>query len=115
MHVHEKPEPVRETRWHGNVLTPPPKSRILLQARRENACGQGAHGARHLGAIDVRGTEAQCFEGRDIVLSATDQNAGNSFDNPENVAPVEKKLAKLKAKFSYQIKPNSFTVLCLKP
>ena len=65
--------------------------------------------------IDVRGTKAKSFEGREIVLSATDQNAGNSFDNPKNVSPVEKKLGKLKTKFNYKVRPNSFTVLRLKP
>ena len=53
--------------------------------------------------------------GREIVLTGPDLNAGNSFDNPSNVAPVEMKLDKVGNSFTYVVKPYLFTVLRLVP
>lgn len=63
--------------------------------------------------IEVRGMPKPPVSGREIVLTGPDLNAGNAFDKPLNVAPVEKKLEKPGASFTYLVKPVSFTVLRL--
>jgi alpha-L-arabinofuranosidase len=63
--------------------------------------------------IELTGMSKSPVSGREIVLTGTDLNAGNSFDNPLNVSPFEKKLGNLANSFPYVIKPFSFTVLRL--
>lgn len=63
--------------------------------------------------IEVRGMPKPPRSGREIVLTGPDLNAGNSFDKPLNVAPVERKLEKPGDSFTYLVKPQSFTVLRL--
>ena len=46
-------------------------------------------------------------------LTGPDLNAGNAFDKPLNVAPVERKLEKPCDSFTDLVKPQSFTVLRL--
>jgi len=46
-------------------------------------------------------------------LTGPDLNAGNAFDKPLNVAPVERKLEKPGDSFTDLVKPRSFTVLRL--
>jgi alpha-L-arabinofuranosidase len=65
--------------------------------------------------IQLRGLQKSPAAGRETVLTGSDLQAGNSFDSPINVAPVEKKLDQVSDSFLYSLKPNSFTVLRLTP
>jgi len=49
------------------------------------------------------------------VLTGPDLEAGNSFENPFHVAPVETKLDRVGKSFPYVVAPYSFTVLRLAP
>jgi alpha-L-arabinofuranosidase len=65
--------------------------------------------------IQLRGLQKPPAAGREIVLTGPDLNAGNSFDTPMNVAPVEKQVDQVGNSFLYSLKPHSFTVLRLTP
>jgi len=65
--------------------------------------------------INLRGMRESPDTGREIVLAGPDLKAGNSFDAPTNVAPVERKLDKAGMSFNYVVRPYSFTVLRLMP
>lgn len=65
--------------------------------------------------IQLRGLKKPPTAGREIVLTGPSLNAGNSFDKPTNVAPVEKQLDQVGNSFLYSLKPHSFTVLRLTP
>jgi alpha-L-arabinofuranosidase len=52
--------------------------------------------------------------GRAIVLTGPGLGAGNSFENPTNVAPVERKLERVGNSFDYVLPACSFTVLRLR-
>lgn len=65
--------------------------------------------------IQLSGLQKPPVSGREIVLSGSDLKAGNSFDSPMNVIPVDKKLGQVGSSFMYSLKPNSFTILRLKP
>ena len=65
--------------------------------------------------VQLRGCKETRMSGREIVLTGPDLQAGNSFDSPMNVAPVEKKLNQVSNSFMYFLKPHSFTVLRLTP
>jgi alpha-L-arabinofuranosidase len=65
--------------------------------------------------IQLRGLPKHPAAGCEIVLTGPDLNAGNSFDTPMNVAPVEKQLDQAGNSFLYSLKPHSFTVLKLTP
>jgi len=65
--------------------------------------------------IQLRGLQKPPLAGREIVLSGPNLDAGNSFDTPMNVAPVEKQLDQVGSSFLYSLKPHSFTVLRLTP
>ena len=65
--------------------------------------------------IQLRGLPKPPIAGREIVLTGPDLKAGNSFDTPMNVAPVEKQLEQVGSSFLYSLKPHSFTVLKLNP
>ncbi len=72
-------------------------------------------GEQHRIKIHVRGTGADEFAAREITMSARTKKAQNSFEQPENVAPVERAPFAVAGKFDYTVKANSFTVLRLKP
>ncbi len=65
--------------------------------------------------IQLRGLPKPPTVGREIVLTGPDLKAGNSFDSPMNVAPVEQKLNQVGNSFLYSLKPHAFTVLRLTP
>jgi len=65
--------------------------------------------------IDLRGMSKPPVSGREIVLTGDDLNAGNSFDKPLNVSPVERKLDSVGNSFMYVVRPLSFSVLRLVP
>jgi alpha-L-arabinofuranosidase len=49
------------------------------------------------------------------VLTGPNLEGVNSFDNPLNVAPAERKLDRVGSSFTYLVRPYSFTVLRLAP
>jgi len=65
--------------------------------------------------IQLRGLQKPPVAGREIVLTGPDLGAGNSFEAPVNVAPVERKLNQAGNSFTYSLKPRSFTILRLTP
>jgi alpha-N-arabinofuranosidase len=65
--------------------------------------------------IHLCGLQKPPTSGREIVLSGPDLNAGNSFESPVNVAPVEQKLNQVGNSFMYALTPYSFTILRLTP
>jgi alpha-L-arabinofuranosidase len=65
--------------------------------------------------IHLRGLQKPPIAGREIVLTGPDLKAGNSFESPRNVAPVERKLNQAGNSFMYSLEPRSFTILRLTP
>ena len=63
--------------------------------------------------IHLRGMVRPPRSGRQIVLTGPDLNAGNSFDRPLNVAPVESKLAQVSDSLVQVVQPRSFTIIRL--
>ena len=70
--------------------------------------------SRHL-QIVLDGMKKAPASGREVVLTGPDLVAGNSFENPFHVAPVETKLDQVGKSFPYVVAPYSFTVLRLAP
>ncbi len=65
--------------------------------------------------IHLRGLQKPPIAGREIVLTGPDLKAGNSFESPMNVSPVERKLNQAGNSFMYSLEPRSFTILRLTP
>jgi len=96
-------------------------TKLFVSANRVKATGEviikivNSEGEPREVQIDLHGMVKPPVSGREIVLTGPDLNAGNSFDKPLNVAPVETKLNKVGNSFTYVVKPYSFTVLRLIP
>jgi alpha-L-arabinofuranosidase len=63
--------------------------------------------------VDLAGARPGKQRGQEIVLASGDLKAENSLDQPEKVAPVERKLEFPANEFAYKFAPNSLTVLRL--
>lgn len=93
---------------------------LFVNATRDTAAGEtivkivnAAAEAREI-RIDLKGLASPPASGREIVLTAPERNAANSFDNPLKVSPAERELGAVGASFPYTVRPCSFTVLRLK-
>lgn len=65
--------------------------------------------------IDLEGITKLPSSGCAIVLSGSSMNAGNSFETPLQVAPIETKLDRVGKSFPYTVAAYSFTILRLLP
>ena len=68
---------------------------------------------RHI-RLELSGRSHPPQQGREIVLTGPGPGAGNSFENPKNVAPVERKLEQVGNSFGYVLPACSFAVLRLR-
>jgi alpha-L-arabinofuranosidase len=97
------------------------KSKVYVNATLVKATGEVIAKIVHAGAaareisLQIRGLPKPPTGGREIVLTGPDLNAGNSFDSPENVVPIERPLTDVGDSFMYELKPHSFTILRLTP
>lgn len=64
--------------------------------------------------LALDGLKKPASEAREIVLQSSDLSAMNSFDNPRNVAPRERRISIKGKSLPYTLQPYSFTVLRIK-
>jgi alpha-L-arabinofuranosidase len=73
-----------------------------------------ASGADQLREIKIEGAKKSRGTGKHILLESQSLTAENSFEEPHNIVPVEKKLEWKGKKISLSLKPHSFSVIRIK-
>ena len=66
-----------------------------------------------IGQINIKGGDVE-RKGRVITLSSKTLQDENSFEEPTKISPVETEYNKFSSSFTYEFKPNSFTILRMK-